>query len=208
MTNFRSLALCGLLSLLTAGSAFSGTKANVCVQSELKALGFYNGEITGKLDQATKAAGDSYIAYMEANNPGWRQPRLSTAEADLWCKQLAAAFPDKLSKYLQAYQGAGSGIVKLTGLSVKNPASTKKPYTVSLDFKVEGDVTLTAACFTWNGKSEVCVPFGEGIKKGPIKVGLTTGRSGEYALNAYVKYVSAGKKLKSAETSTPLKVSD
>ncbi len=194
----------GIFAFAVASSGFAGTNDNVCVQSELKALGYYSGEITGKIDKATKVAGDEYIAYMTANSPGWAQPRLTSAEASLWCKQLAAAFPDKLSKYLAASQGTGTGIVRLTGLTVKNPVSTKEPYTVVVDFKTEGTVSLTAACFTWNGKSEVCLALPAGITKGPIKVGLTTGRAGSYDLNAYVKYESAGKKLKSPETSTPL----
>jgi hypothetical protein len=200
---FALLNFCvGLLAL--AGNAVAGTADNVCAQSELKAMGYYSGEISGKIDAATKAAGDAYIAYMMANNPGWAQARLSSGEAAMWCKQLAAANPANAA-FLQAAQGS-AGLVKMTGLSVEGATTRSQPYPVLLNFTSTGDVTVKAACFLWNGKSEVCVPLPDGTKKGPVQVALTTGRAGTYNLNGFVKYDSNGKSFKSAETSIPITV--
>ena len=206
MKKTLDVAFASIFSVFLAGSVFAGADANICVQSQLKELGYYAGKVTGKIDGPTKSAGDQYIAYMTANNSGWAQPRLTSSEAAFWCKQLAAAFPDKLSKFLAASQGKGTGLVRVKGLSVSGSANTTQPYPVSVDFVMEGSspVFVKAACFTWNGKSEVCVAPPKGIAKSPFTVGLTTGRAGKYNLNVYLKYESGGKKLKSAENSVQL----
>lgn len=208
MKNFFINALTTAVILILGSPVFSGTDSNVCVQSQLRELGYYSGKITGKIDGPTKTAGDQYIAYMQANNPGWAQPRLTSSEAAFWCKQLASAFPDKLSKYLAASQGKGTGLVRVTGMSISGQPNTTQPYQVTVEFASEGSSpsTVNAACFKWNGKSEVCLSMPDGTSKGPVTAGLTTGRAGKYTLNVYLKYESGGKKLKSAESSIELVV--
>lgn len=208
MKNFFINALTTAVILILGGPVFSGTDSNVCVQSQLRELGYYAGKITGKIDGPTKTAGDQYIAYMQANNPSWAQPRLTSSEAAFWCKQLASAFPDKLSKYLAASQGKGTGLVRVTGMSISGQPNTTQPYQVTVEFDSEGSSpsTVNAACFKWNGKSEVCLSMPDGTSKGPVTAGLTTGRAGKYTLNVYLKYESGGKKLKSAESSIELVV--
>ena len=194
-----------ILAISISGPSLAGPKDNLCVQSELKALGYYSGEITGRIDAASKAAGDAYIAEMIAKYPGWAQARLSSAEAAMWCKQLAAAFPNELSQYLIASQDS-AGLVHVSGIAVDGPTTTTQPYDVVFNFRAEGDVSITAVCFLWNGRNQVCVALPEGIRKGPIKIGLTTGRAGTYNLNGFVKYSSNGKSFLSAETSTQITV--
>ena len=119
-------------------------------------------------------------------------------------------YPAELSKYLAAYQAEGTSVVRPTGLTVDGKPNTSEPYRTTVDFEVFGDypAAVTAACFTWNGRDEVCVALGKAITKGPIVVGLTTGRAGAYDLNVYLKYESGGKALKSAETSFRLEVEE
>ena len=197
---YAALFIAGIPAVVSAGRA-----DNVCAQSELKALGYYSGEISGRIDTASRAAGDAYIADKIAQDPGFGQAPLSSAEAAMWCKQLAASSPDLLTKYLIDAQGS-AGIVRVRGISVDGPTTTQKPYFVEFDFKAEGEVDLKAACFMWNGRDDVCLPLPAGTRNGPVKVGLTTGRKGSYHLNGYVKYISNGKAFKSAETSTPITV--
>lgn len=194
-----------LLALGMGDAALAGQVETTCAQGELKALGYYIGEVTGRIDAATKAAGDAYVAYMTASNPGWRQAPLSAQTAGEWCRQLASAYPKELSSFLQTAQGS-AGLVNVTGLSVEGPTKVKQPYVALFNFKSTGEVSIKAACFLWNGKDEVCAPLPEGTRKGPIQVALTTGRAGTYNLNGFVKYDSNGKSFKSPETSFQIKV--
>ncbi len=194
-----------LLAVGMTGAVWAGQAENSCVQGELKALGYYTGEITGKIDPATKAAGDAYVAYMTAANPGWQQALLSPNEAAMWCKQLVADDPKKMSSFLEAAQGS-AGLVLVRGLSVEGPTLAAQPYEAVFDFYSLGDVNIKAACFAWNAKDDVCAPLPEGMKKGPIRISLTTGRKGDYILVGYVKYDSNGKKFVSPETSFRISV--
>lgn len=188
----------------TGGAVWAGQVENTCAQGELKALGYYSGEITGKIDSATKAAGDAYVAYMTAKYPGWAQAPLSPQEAGMWCKQLAGGNP-KLSSFLQTAQGS-AGLVHVNGLSVKGPTKAGQPYEAVFDFYSTGDVSIKAACFTWNARDEVCAPLPAGMKKGPIRIALTTGRKGTYNLNGHVNFDSNGKSFASPETSFEITV--
>lgn len=205
MINTRFLLIAAFFVCGLSEVASAGTADNVCAQSELKALGYYSGEITGRIDAASRSAGEAYLAEKIAEDPGFGQASLSSAEAAMWCKQLAASSPDLLSKYLIAAQGS-AGIVRVWGISVDGPTTTQKPYSVQFNFKAEGEVDIKAACFMWNGRDDICFALPAGTKNGPIKVGLTTGRKGSYHLNGYVKYASNGKSFKSAEASTPITV--
>ena len=197
--------LVGFVLISLSSSAHAGSVENTCVQNQLSELGFYAGAVTGMMDGPTKAAANDYVAFKSAESPGWAMAGLTSAEAGNWCKQLAAAYPARLSKFLKASLGGG-GLVTISRLSVEGTPTTTKPYVVSLQFKAEGDVALQSACFTWNHQSEVCIPLPAGAVKSPIRAGLTTGRAGTYQLNGYVKYQSGGKKITSAQTSAALTV--
>lgn len=205
MTRLAAILGSGLLTMTFGHAALAGRVENTCAQAELKALGYYTGEVTGRIDAATRAAGDDYIAYMTATYPGWAQAPLAPPTAGEWCRQLAAAYPEELSSFLQTAQGS-AGLVHVTGLTVKGAATVTQPYDATFDFNSTGDVSLTAVCFVWNARDEVCLTLPDGTRKGPITAALTTGRAGTYNLNAYVKYDSNGKSFKSPETSFPLTV--
>lgn len=205
MARITAILCGGLLAWSLGQAALAGQADNICAQSQLKALGYYQGEVTGRIDAATKAAGDKYIAYMVATYPGWGMAPLSTKTASEWCRQIAAAHPRELSVFLQTAQGS-AGLVFVNGLKVEGVVTTKQPYLAIFDFTSNGDVDIQAVCFLWNGRSEVCLPLPEGTRHGPIKAALTTGRKGTYNLNAFVKYDSNGKSFKSPETSFALTV--
>ena len=193
---------------LFAGTANADTNANICAQSELNALGYYSGEINGKLDAATKAAGEQYIVYMKAHNPGWNQPSLTNATGVLWCRQMSAARPDELAKFEMAYNGPGTSLVRIDRVEVKGPTIASQPYNVAVGFKVYGKtgVIVDGACFTWNGRDNLCFDIPGGSTKSPIVVALTTGRVGNYGINARIKYHSGGLNLVSGESSVDISV--
>jgi hypothetical protein len=199
--------------ILAPLAAFADSHAAKCAQGELAELGFYAGEIDGKIGPVAKAAGAKYIDFMQERNPGWNQPDLSRSTSELWCKQLAAAFPDKLRKYLMEFNGPGTSLLEILGVSVKGPTNTKEPYPTMVEFRTFGNtpIVLDEVCYTWNFNSELCLPLGElnvpvSDEVNNITTELTTGAAGTWVIVAYFKYTSQGIALKSAESATTISV--
>lgn len=188
-------------------AAYAGSAEIACVQGELNKLGFYDGAIDGKISGPAKSAAKAYIQDMKAKNPGWNMADLDANTAGEWCHQVGAAHFDKLYKVLIAYQGEGTGVVNPYGLKVPDAVSKAESYVAKFDLDIRGGaVTLTDACFTWNGNGKLCVPLPAGKSSKHQAVELTAGRPGTYTFNVFVKYESAGKSFNSPETSVNLVV--
>jgi hypothetical protein len=205
----RALLVAGFFGLASS-AASANTDAVKCVQGQLTELGFYTGEIDGKIGKGTRAASEQYKDWMKQNNPGWDQPSLNKSQSEFWCKQLASSNPPKLAHYLASYYGTDVSIAHVSGLSVAGPVSTTKPYATSVQFEVYGQsgLSVTDLCFQWNGRDELCVPMPPGVSNGPISLELTTGRAGDYVLLTYLKYVSGGKKLTSNQNTVSMIVAE
>ena len=213
-TSCKSVVL-GLFGvILSLSSAIAGTDANVCVQGELKELGYYAGEVNGKIDGATKSAGLAYFNYMKSENDPqntgqWNIPALTTQTAEHWCKSLFGG-SEKMAKYLMAFNGPGTALLRINDTHVEGATNTREPYSVVVGFQNFGKdpFVVTGICFNWNGASDMCFDIPGGTTRSPVVVALTTGRAGDYGINARLKYKTGGKTLVTGENTVFVKVTE
>lgn len=193
MTRVFSISIA--LWLVATSVAIAASDTVRCVQNELNDLGYDAGAADGLLGGKTISAGDKYIAYMKANNPGWNMPRLNKGNADHWCRSVASA-NSSVAKYYEALLAAsGASTLTVRNVELNRNIRAGEPYRVEILYEASGksgSIEINAACFTWNDEGPYCFAL-EPAGRNKALVNLTTGNPGTYRLNGALRYVSGGK---------------